>query len=127
MPVDMKRRKITSAIFTIHDVLTADQCQQTIEFAEERGFDPATINAFGVQRRDEESRNNDRLIDDDFELAKRLWHRVEKFMAAMLFGRPALGLNEGFRYYRYTPGQRFTWHFDSRFTRTTARSACSRS
>lgn len=43
-----------------------------IAFAEERGFDPATINAFGVQRRDKETRNNDRVIDDDFELARRL-------------------------------------------------------
>lgn len=114
----MKRRKLAPGIFTIRGVLTADECQQVIAFAEERGFDPATINdEFGVQRPDEETRNNDRVIVDDFELARRLWSRVEKFMPPMLDGRPVRGLNERFRYYRYNPGQRFTWHFDGSFRR----------
>jgi prolyl 4-hydroxylase len=113
----MKRQELAPSIFTIRDVLTADECQQMIAFAEQRGFDAATINAFGVQRLDKDTRNNDRVIDDDFELAKRLWSRVKKFMPRMLSGRPARGLNERFRYYRYTPGQRFAWHFDGSFAR----------
>lgn len=113
----MKRQELAPSIFTIRGVLTADECQQLIAFAEGRGFDPATINAFGVQRRDEETRNNDRVIDDDFDLARRLWSRVEVFMPHILAGRPVRGLNERFRYYRYTPGQRFAWHFDGAFAR----------
>jgi prolyl 4-hydroxylase len=113
----MKRQELAPSIFTIRDVLTADECQQMIAFAEQRGFDAATINALGVQRLDKDTRNNDRVIDDDFELAKRLWSRVEKFMPRMLSGRPVRGLNERFRYYRYTPGQRFAWHFDGSFAR----------
>jgi prolyl 4-hydroxylase len=113
----MKRQELAPSIFTIRDVLTADECQQMIAFAEQRGFDAATINALGVQRLDKDTRNNDRVIDDDFELAKRLWNRVEKFMPRLLTGRPVRGLNERFRYYRYTPGQRFAWHFDGSFAR----------
>jgi prolyl 4-hydroxylase len=113
----MKRQELAPSIFTIRDVLTADECQQMIAFAEQRGFDAATINALGVQRLDKDTRNNDRVIDDDFELAKRLWSRVEKFMPRLLSGRPVRGLNERFRYYRYTPGQRFAWHFDGSFAR----------
>ena len=113
----MKRQDRAPGIFTITGVLTADECQQMIASAEARSFDPATINAFGVQRRDVNTRNNDRLIDDDFDLARRLWSRVEEFMPRTLLGRPVLGFNERFRYYRYTPGQRFDWHFDGHFTR----------
>jgi hypothetical protein len=113
----MKRQELAPSIFTIRDVLTADECQQMIAFAEQRGFDAATINALGVQRLDKDTRNNDRVIADDFELAKRLWNRVEKFMPRLLTGRPVRGLNERFRYYRYTPGQRFAWHFDGSFAR----------
>lgn len=113
----MERQDLAPGIFTISDVLTADECRQMIAFAEERGFDPATINAFGVQRLDQKTRNNDRVIDDDFDLARRLWTRVEDVMPRMLTGRPVRGLNERFRYYRYTPGQRFDWHFDGSFAR----------
>ena len=113
----MKRRKLAPGIFTIRGVLTADECQQRIAFAEQRGFDPATINAFGVQRRDVDTRNNDRLIDDDVALAQRLWSRIEALMPPMLDDRRVRGLNERFRYYRYTPGQQFAWHFDGHFQR----------
>src|SRR5688572_27727048 len=113
----MKRQELAPGIFTIRGVLTVGECQQRIAFAEARGFDPATINALGVQRRDPDTRNNDRVIDDDFDLARRLWSRVETFMPPLLLGRPVRGLNERFRYYRYTPGQRFAWHFDGSFAR----------
>ena len=113
----MERQDLAPSIFTISGVLTADECQQMIAFAEERGFDAATINAFGVQRLDKDTRNNDRVIDDDFDFARRLWNRVEEFVPHMLAGRPVRGLNERFRYYRYTPGQRFAWHFDGSFAR----------
>ena len=44
-----------------------------IALAEERGFDAAPIKAFTVDRQDQETRNNDRVIVDDFDLAKRIW------------------------------------------------------
>lgn len=113
----MKRHDIAPGIFTIRGVLTADECRQQIAFAEKRGFDAAPINAFGVERLDKETRNNDRAIVDDVGLAKWLWSRVEGFVPRMLAGRSVRGLNERLRFYRYAPGQRFSWHWDGSFAR----------
>lgn len=114
---DMERQDLAPSIFTISDVLTADECRQIIALAEARGFDAATINALGGVRVDKEIRNNDRVIVDDVDLARRIWSRVAAFIPPLWAGRPVRDLNERFRFYRYTPGQRFSWHWDGSFER----------
>jgi prolyl 4-hydroxylase len=113
----MKRQDLTPGIFTITDVLTAAECTHLIAFADAQGFDVATINAWDGPRLDLETRNNGRVIADDFDLAKRLWKRVAELVPSMRLGRQARGLNERFRFYRYAPGQRFAWHADAPFAR----------
>jgi hypothetical protein len=114
----MRRRKVfTESIFTISNVLSADECQELIAFAEQRGFEVATIEAREGPRLDREMRNNDRVIVDDIDRANRLWSRVARFMPRTRDGRQVLGLNERIRYYRYNPGQRFSWHYDGSFER----------
>jgi hypothetical protein len=113
----MERQDLTASIFTIGGVLTAEECREMIAFANERGFDPATINAWDGPRLDKEARNNDRVITDNLDLARRLWSRVHEFIPRMRSGRQVRGLNERFRFYRYTPGQRFSWHADAPFAR----------
>jgi len=113
----MERQVLTPHIFTISGVLTPAECQQLIASAEARRFDAATINTWGGPRLDKETRNNDRVIVDDFELAKRVWNRVGEFIPRMLLGRQVRGLNERFRFYRYQPGQKFSWHADAPFAR----------
>jgi prolyl 4-hydroxylase len=75
----MKRQDLTPSLFTITDVLTAAECTHLIAFADAQGFDVATINAWDGPRLDIETRNNDRVIVDDFDLAKRLWKRDAPF------------------------------------------------
>lgn len=113
----MQRQDLTSSIFTIDGVLTADECREMIAFANARGFDSATINAWDGPRLDKEARNNDRVIVDDLDLARRLWARVHEFIPRTRAGRQVRGLNERFRFYRYTLGQRFSWHADAPFAR----------
>ncbi|HEY0685311.1 MAG TPA: 2OG-Fe(II) oxygenase [Steroidobacter sp.] len=113
----MERRDLAEGIFTISGVLTADECRQMIALADRRGWELATINAFGIARVDKDTRNNDRAIVDDVDLASRLWSRVQAFIPLMQNDRPAVGLNERLRFYRYTPGQRFDWHFDGSYAR----------
>lgn len=113
----MRRKVFTGSIFTISNVLTAEECRDAIAFAERRGFEMAIIEAREGPRLDREMRSNDRVIVDDIDMADHLWSRVAKFIPRRRYGRQALGLNERFRYYRYTPGQRFSWHYDGSFER----------
>lgn len=113
----MRRKVFTESIFTISNVLSADECREQIDFAEGRGFELATIEARDGPRVDTEMRNNDRVIVDDVERADGLWSRVARFMPAVRYARRVLGLNERLRYYRYTRGQYFDWHYDGSFER----------
>ena len=113
----MRLKVLTESIFTISNVLTADECREQIAFAERRGFEVATIEGREGPRLDREMRNNDRVIVDDIERADGLWRRVAEFVPRSRYGRQVLGLNERLRYYRYNPGQRFFWHFDGAFER----------
>lgn len=69
-------------------------------------------------------RNNERVMFDDPALAAALFERLASALPAELhdrdgdpLGRPC-GLNERFRGYRYSPGQRFAPHFDGAFVRS---------
>lgn len=113
----MERQELTPNIFTISGVLSSTECQQLVAFAEAQGFDAATINAWDGPRLDKDARSNDRVIADDLALAMQVWNRVKAFVPRMLLGRQVRGLNERFRFYRYAPGQKFSWHADAPFQR----------
>ena len=65
-------------------------------------------------------RNNTRVMQDDPELAARLWERMKGWVPTThrrIGSWQPHGLNERFRYYRYTEGQYFKWHSDGPFIR----------
>jgi prolyl 4-hydroxylase len=113
----MERQIITPSIFTISNALTVDECGEMIRLASEKGFDAATINTWSGPRLDRDTRSNDRVIVDDFDLTQRIWTRIEEFIPRVKMGRQSRGLNERIRFYRYMPGQRFSWHADAPFSR----------
>lgn len=112
-------RKMTAAddIFTVGDVLTAQECADLIALSERIGFADAPITTYGgfVMRPD--MRNNTRVMVDDLNLASALWRKVEQFIEPEFKGKKVLGLNERFRFYRYDPGQKFSLHFDGCYRR----------
>jgi 2OG-Fe(II) oxygenase superfamily len=113
----MKRWDITAGAFVIEHVLSVKECTALIERAGRVGFELApitTANGFEIAI---DIRNNDRVIFDDRALADEIWSRVRTVIPANLGGRQAVGLNEHFRLYRYTRGQRFAWHSDGSFRR----------
>ncbi len=109
--------KFAASIFTINNVLSAEECQSYIALTEQAGYAAATINTNKGFELRPNIRNNERVILDDFEIAKNLWHRVSDQIPPMLKGRQALGLNERFRFYRYDVGQYFAPHYDGAFRR----------
>jgi predicted 2-oxoglutarate/Fe(II)-dependent dioxygenase YbiX len=114
----MKRVEVAEGIFTIPAVLSASECAAMMADVESRGFEAAAINTQHGMEIDRDVRNNDRVIVDDAALAGNLWARVRPAIPVFLAGRQARGLNERFRYYRYAPGQQFSWHTDGAFRRS---------
>ncbi len=104
-------------LFVIHDFLDPDECQRLIEFSEEIGYDEATITTASGGVMIKEVRNNDRVIHDDVDLAKRLWDKAKEWILPNWLGRQAVGFNERFRFYRYDPGQKFAAHSDGHYLR----------
>lgn len=103
-------------IFTAEGVLDEAECNDWIGWAEERGFHQgALIGKQGVTW-DDEVRNNDRVVADDFSKAGLLFSRLESSFPK-LGGWAATGCNERMRIYRYDPGQRFRTHRDAYFER----------
>jgi predicted 2-oxoglutarate/Fe(II)-dependent dioxygenase YbiX len=113
----MQRVDVDYGIICIRDVLTPSECEALIARAEAVGFEPATINTRSGTKRDEQARDNDRVIVDDVDLASDLWNRISNHVPVIRAGRQVVGLNERFRFYRYHSGQKFGWHVDGPFRR----------
>jgi predicted 2-oxoglutarate/Fe(II)-dependent dioxygenase YbiX len=110
-------------IFVLRDFFTPEECGDHIRLSEEAGYDDAPISTGrgAVVRKD--VRNNDRVMIDDPTLAAVLFARAEPFLPPNFLVWKPVGLNERFRYYRYTKGQKFDWHFDGPFTRESGESS----
>ena len=101
-------------IHQLKHMFTAAECSAFIEQAEQIGFEPATITTMSGAELRQEVRNNDRII---FDLALRIWRRVAPALPKVWIARSLAGLNERFRFYRYSIDQKFDWHYDGAFER----------
>lgn len=113
----MNYHELTAGIFTVDEFLTPKECEDLIKRSEEIGFEAATIATRRGHKLETSTRNNDRVIVDDPELAARLWDRLRSFTPGIKAGRQSIGLNERFRFYRYHPGHKFVWHADGAYRR----------
>lgn len=117
MSTDMSVLTDGDKIFTIPNVLTAEECADFIRLTERTGFDAAPITTAAGFLMRPQVRNNTRVMLDDTNRAAWLWDRLARFVHGQLGPWTAVGLNERFRYYRYEPGQYFRWHGDGAFVR----------
>ncbi|MEZ5419053.1 MAG: 2OG-Fe(II) oxygenase [Vicinamibacterales bacterium] len=106
------RTEIAPGVFTIDGVLTASECRDYIEWSETLGYEAASVSLAGGAVHRPDIRNNARVTVESVDRAAELWRRAAPHIPAMLQGRRAVGLNERLRFYRYGPGQRFSWHTD---------------
>ena len=104
-------------VFSLPDVLGAEECVAMIARIEALGPAPAPITtAAGFVMRPD-IRNNERVMFDDVALAAELFARLGGALPPRVQGWRPVGVNERFRCYRYTPGQRFAPHYDGSFRR----------
>ncbi len=101
----------------VHHAFTATECADLLRTAERTGFHEAPVTTSGGFVMAPDIRNNTRVIHDDPRLADTLWGRLAPAVPARIDAWSAVGLNERFRFYRYTPGQFFAWHHDGAFHR----------
>ena len=99
-------------------VFTQAECAAFIEQAEHIGFEPAMITTLQGAELRRDVRSNDRIIFDNLELALRIWKRLAPVLPSVWIARSLAGLNERFRFYRYSTDQKFDWHYDGAFERS---------
>ena len=104
-------------VFTLENFFSRTECKNHIYFSEVAGYQEATVSLREGARMMKGIRNNDRLIYTDQELADKLFTRILPFLPPDIEGMKPVGLNERFRFYRYTEKQRFNKHRDGRFVR----------
>jgi prolyl 4-hydroxylase len=112
-----------STIFTVDHFFTEAECNEHIAWSEKRGYQQAKINSFGKQVTRTDVRNNSRIIFKDEALAERIWQRIQPFCVPKFGYMTAIGLNEMFRFYKYSRGQQFKAHIDGSYERNETESS----
>lgn len=116
-PKGVSKRMVSDVpgAFQLLNVLTQDECKRLIAISETMGFLPDA--AVSLPR---DVRHNDSLtwvVDNTTE--RLIWDRIEPLMTDdddIFNGKAALGLNNRFRFYRYSKGDYFKPHSDGSWT-----------
>jgi prolyl 4-hydroxylase len=110
-------KTLSNHIFLIDDFLSEIECNELILESENIGYKYATVETEKGSLRVESVRNNSRVLYSNIELADRFWVRLKDAAPAKIGKSYAIGLNELFRFYKYTSGHRFKKHIDNSFIR----------
>ena len=114
----MKKIVYNKDIFVLENFLSKEECKVLIEKSEQIGYEEAKVQ-MGRNRQSilKGVRNNDRSLYTDETLAKELFQRAKPFLITEVGIYELHSLNEMFRFYKYSPGQRFKMHRDGSFKR----------
>jgi predicted 2-oxoglutarate/Fe(II)-dependent dioxygenase YbiX len=113
----MQKTEYSGGIFTLGSFLSKDECVGYIHSSEASGFEEAAVQTAAGPQMHKGIRNNDRIVFDAPALSASLFTRIAPYFPALLGDWQLAGLNERFRFYRYTPGQYFKWHKDGFYAR----------
>ena len=111
----IEKQNIASGIFTLDSVLSESECQSYIDYAENIGFEAATVALPGGSKLMKSVRNNQRVTVDSTEIADLVWSRIQHLIPSVDELTPTR-LNERIRFYKYEKGERFNKHRDGRFS-----------
>lgn len=113
----MNVQYLSPSVWTIDNFLSIKECEQLIEFSEHRGYESAKVSLPEGAQLLTGIRNNERILYEDADLAQTYWQRLKPFCPASIDNWEAIGLNEQWRFYKYSPKERFKRHIDGRFRR----------
>lgn len=103
------------SLFLIHDFLTPEECQRSIEFSEGRDYHEISHPKGYLMDTDVCANRRDRV--EARSLAGRLCERSDPFLPPRIGSRYLLRMNDRFRYHRYEGRQTFYQSFNGRFGR----------
>merc|ERR1719152_26501 len=120
--------KAADSLAGVADHLLSDkECTKLIELTTRRGYQAALVNVgCGRQMRMDDTRRSGRCIIDSQPFADELWRRLKPLLPKYLYGERSegtmgrwepVGLNERFRFLRYSVGDYFRPHSDGTFRR----------
>lgn len=115
--MELKKVELRDGIFFIENFFNEEECDALIRSYEDKGFEEAKINTRFGEQDIKDVRNNERIIFDDYDLAKNLFNKLNPFLPPEIDSWQPSGLNEKFRFYRYKDQQYFKWHIDGSFKR----------
>ena len=113
----MKKVQLHPEVFTIENFFTSDKCNEYLKLYKNIKFEEAKISIDGQQIMNKNIRNNDRHIFFNKTLANKLWTQIKNFIPDRINLYKSFELNEMFRVYKYSSGQRFKMHIDGSFQR----------
>jgi prolyl 4-hydroxylase len=114
----MKKIEYNHEIFVIEDFLTKTECDALILKSEQIGYEEAKVQTGNNEQSMVKGvRNNDRILYEDTDLAIELYEKAKPFLTEDFASHKMIGLNEMFRFYKYSPGQRFKMHRDGSYKR----------
>lgn len=108
---------LSKDIFLIENFWSGTLCDEFIRKSEAKGYDVATVETERGPRYVDHVRNNNRVLHKDYDLANHLWNQVQPYAPKSVGASHAIGLNELFRFYKYSPGQQFKTHRDQSYIR----------
>ena len=104
-------------IITVDNFWSDKKCDEFITLSESMGYSEALVQTDLGPRRINHIRNNLRIIHDDVLLAHELWQSISSIAPSNVGNSTSIGLNERFRFYKYTQGQSFRRHRDQSYVR----------
>lgn len=110
-----QKKTMANSFVVLRQILSAEECVNLIQVSCSQGFEEAKVGFSSGAQFAKNIRNNERMEFESKELAETLWNRIRNAGIDDLehAGSP-LGLNPKFRFYRYSPGQRFKPHKDGK-------------
>lgn len=103
-------------VWTVDDVLTADECGRIIADLGDAAWLSATVNSASGRVVNDRLRNNTLALIDDPDLADLVMTRLGNDVPQALKGNTVVGIKDRLRCYRYQVGQYFGLHNDQSYS-----------